>query len=231
MKKYTHILVGFLAILILGGCAGSKLSESEKQSIDTISIQSVATNDGAFHEIDASTGNPGIQDSVGSQGGLIGSLVGALIDAGVKSYQNSEFKEKYPVHHETVNSIIVKDIDKSIEQHVLDMMKKDPFFAPRLVEKSSNYIDGEVISFGLNRFRMIEEETYFGARIHLKIWLMGKDGEKLFDEYMTISSRSSYRVTKLAENEKLLHILYDQALADFDNKFSLLLDSKLGRRE
>ncbi len=229
MKRYFQFAMIVFVFVIFTGCAPKALTNTEKESIKSLTIHSPTIEKDAFFKVDGS-GQSNVQDSVGmAGGGLIPSLIGALIDSSIKSSQRSKFEGKYPEQIKKINSVDINNIEKEVETRILNSLKEDNFFSLRLSEDATNYFDCKIISYGLTRSIIESKTDYLEANLNLEVFFINENGEKVFSQYINTKSSEMYSVDELAKNDKLVTMLYTQAFDNFGYKFSEFLDLKLGR--
>ncbi|MEM8549510.1 MAG: hypothetical protein AAGF10_01860 [Verrucomicrobiota bacterium] len=226
--KSAITATAFIILLFTSACQ-HKLSEEEKASLTTVSIADHEELEDSFALADGAEQPVAANVMATSVGGVAPTLFGALIDAGVRGYQQDEFEEQYSEYIQSVNQAVPRKIGDMFEQRAEIVLKEDPFFGPRYRDKSPNYFDGEITRYGLVRKYRTSEETYLEAQVQGSIWLMGTEGDRLFTELIFVRSDSVFTMEQLHQRPERMKQMFRELGDNFQSEFKQIIDKQMGR--
>jgi hypothetical protein len=94
---------------------------------------------------------------------------------------------------------------------------------------AANRFDGELAQYGLVRYAREDDQTVLGMEIRCTVWLADSAGKKLFTQVISGRSADSHTIHDYAAKKSLVGKVYEQALDDFETRFSAMLDFQLNR--
>ncbi len=229
-KIPLRLLLLSAACLALTNCAATRLTDAQKQSITSVSVAEPAVETNDFHAADG-TDSPNASSSVptATGGGIIPALLGAAIDSGVTAYQGAQFRKQYGEKLASVDAVVPRTIGVDLRKRAAVVLKKDAFFGPKMMSQSDTKFDGELLNYGLTRSYRKDDQTYLGATVSLNVWLIGKDGKKLFTRKLDLRSGSSFTIDEYATDKKRVTKVFNEAFSDFEVQFADLLNTQMGR--
>lgn len=226
MKKFKCVILTVFVVLMLTSCAKPNLELTSQQinNIDYISINKPKLSKDLDLMIKGITRN-----NLGITGNADLMIIGALIDFGnQKSFEMNNTNKL-----SKIREYKVENVDKRIELIMLSVLKKDTFLNKKVINDATTYFDSEIINFGLEKRDLKEsKEVKLCAKITLKAFLIGENGNHLIDETTLITqSRDAYSVDELSNDNKLIGKLFEQAYDNFEILFKVHLNRTFKNKE
>ncbi|BCU75856.1 hypothetical protein [Luteolibacter sp. LG18] len=215
-----------LAACLLPSCAG-KLTEAQRQSLSTVGISRTEMSATAYKRPDA--GSQGARQAgaqAGVVGGALGAMLGVAIGEGIAGAQDASFHRSHGGQVSAIEKTTPTDVNQMVNNELNRTVKSDPFFGPRLNQRSENLITSRVSNYGLTRTGSRDGDILFTAQIATQITLRDAAGKELAGGYYLGTGTSSHTIGEFAGNPKLYRQSYEQAAAGALKGFQTELKKK-----
>ena len=223
------IAIAGLTASMLGGCASIKLSNSQKASIQTVSVSEATMADEAYQEPNARK-STNAANAGGMAGGFIGSLVGSAIDASVMASQQKRFRDEYGETFDSIEEMLPQNLSERIQGVLAETVQHDEFFAEKMTEVGQSKFESKVVAYGLRRTETASSDNMLMQFfITVEIRLENRGSEKLFTNLITGISPDGYLLTEYVDDSALFEDAVSQSVSSLGTALGSLLDLKLGR--
>ena len=228
MKLSISLVISLVVTLFLSGCG--TLSEKQKASLNEVSLRKSIQTAAAYQKI-TGTQSPGMGTAIpgATGGGLVFALLGEAIDAGVRTYQSSQFKKQYGNSIEQLDANAQRDLSEALEETVLQAVKADAFFGPRLTENARNYFQIKITSYGLERVKREKNQTYFRSAVSVTLSLTDEKNVRLFENLLVSHSDSSHPFDQLVKDKTLVDQLFLESAKRLNAQTKEVLTARLGK--
>lgn len=163
-------------------------------------------------------------------GGLIPSLLGSAIDGAVTAHQQSKFEDKAAVYFEPLKKAFGDVPTAEIDAALLETLKMQPFFAPRLAKDAPAKFSVKIISYGLNKSPLTKgDDILLRVYIAAHVTLTAGDEELFAATYVGVASRAA-RAGEISQQPDFFTAGRHEAAMDFSIQLMAGLEPKLGKK-
>lgn len=226
-----------LLSLNLVSCGPSAWSESQKNSLSTVSLGTPSIAADGYKSADpvslATQKRAGATAAgFGALGGILGAGLGAAVAGGMTGVEGSNFKSNHAQLLGTLDQQMKLPISSDVNAAYAGVLKKDSFFSSRLNPSSSNRFEVEVLGYGFGRVKG-EEEDLFTPYLTTAVTLKTADGKQLLKRLPIHGSAFlgggvGHPLHRFAHDKKLLRTEWDRAVRANAANFDKVLKHRLG---